>query len=138
MVVRFRTGTPSRRARSVFSAAARMAVPARDRRRNQASAPTTTGTTATASRWLPVMSAGPTSNDSELSGVSNAPSTRPSAPNSFWGMSSSIPPRTWARPMVATVSTSRGASANRRTTADLDQRADPQAQRGAPSTSVTA
>ena len=54
-VVRLRTGTPSSRARSVFSAAARTAVPASDRLRNQASAPTTTGTTPRISRWLPVI-----------------------------------------------------------------------------------
>ena len=115
-VVRLRTGTPSSRARSVFSAAARIAVPASEPRRNQASAPTTSGTTAATSRWSPLMTTGPSSKLVEVSGVSNAPSSGDSTPNTRRGIPSSRPPRSWARPMVATVSTSRGAWAKRRIT----------------------
>ena len=115
-VVRLRTGTPRSRARSVFSAAARIAVPASDRRRNQASAPTTTGTTAATSRWSPVRMTGPRVMVVEVRGVSNAPRMGDSTPKANLGMASSSPPSSCARPMVATVSTSRGACAKRRMT----------------------
>ncbi len=65
-----RTGIPSSRARSAFSAAARIAMPAAERFRNQASAATTIGTTARIRRWLPSMTVVPTSKLVLLRGVS--------------------------------------------------------------------
>ena len=109
-----RTGIPSSSARSVFSAMARTARPSSVRSRNQLRAASTTGTTATMSRSLPVSTSGWISTCTSVSGVRND-GTRGDRPNSI-GTSISAPPRTWASPMVATVNTSLDAVAKRRIT----------------------
>ena len=108
------TGMPSSRARSMFSAMPRTAVPASVLRRNHTSAPNTAGTTATSSRSFPLNVEEATVISCEVRAVSN-PVTRASTPSQP-GMKRAAPPSTWARPMVATVRTSRGAVWNRRIT----------------------
>lgn len=110
------TGIPNRRARSVFSAAARIPWPARERCMNQASRPTTTGTTASGSRSLPSRMTGPISTVKLDRGVSKGASIRGTSPNTRSDSSSSTPPNSCANPIVATVSTSLGALANLRMT----------------------
>ena len=109
-----RTGMPSSMARSALAELARIATPTALRRRNSVIRPSTTGTTISTCTWAPENSSGETWNDSR-SGVLNPPDSPPSGPpppNSD-GSVSSMPDRIWARPMVATVSTSRGAQKNR-------------------------
>ncbi|MCO5316814.1 MAG: hypothetical protein M9942_00080 [Microthrixaceae bacterium] len=116
-VVSRRTGMPSRRARSVFSAAARMPWPARLRCMNHARAPTTTGTTARGNRSLPSRITGPSCTVSADSGVSKGATIRGTSPKARSASSSSMPPNSWASPIVATVSTNLGAFAKRLITA---------------------
>ena len=108
------TGMPSSRARSMLSAMPRTAMPASVRSRNQVSAASTTGTTARSARSLPLNSTGSNSNLWRLSGVLSELTI--GWPPSRSGRKIAAPPRAWARPTVATVSTRRGAVANRRMT----------------------
>ena len=108
------TGMPTRRARSMFSAMPRTAVPASVPLRNQTRPASTSGTTATSSRSLPLKVTGSIVHclsDSEVS----KPGMRSAAPNQP-GMNRAMPPSSWARPIVATVRTRRGALMNRRMT----------------------
>ena len=113
IVVLRRTGIPRSRARSVFSAAARTAVPWSVRRRNQASASSTKGATSTISISSPPRRFTPRSS-SRSRGTANGPvrltKSRALEPTI------SMPPSTWARPMLATVTTRRDASRKRRST----------------------
>ena len=104
-----------------------MAMPASVRPRNQARAAMTTGTTATISMWLPRRMTGSMVRLRSI-GDTNPPSGPAPAPNSS-GMSSSMPPSTWARPIVATVRTSREERAKRRITRNstMPPRAKPSA-----------
>ncbi len=106
-------GMPNSKARSRFSAAARTAAPESVRRRNHASAAMTGGTEATIRRWSPVKRTGSMLKP-KVNGVRKPP-TSPAEPNRR-GMINSMPPRTCANPMVATVSTKRDESAKRRMT----------------------
>jgi len=109
------TGMPMSRARSAFSAMPRTATPESVRNRNQLNRPSTTGTKASRSRSLPSMTTGKNVvicvDDSGVVKVV----TSALAPN-IGGTRTCIPPSTWARPMVATVSTSRDEPAKRRMT----------------------
>ena len=105
------TGMPSNRARSELSATDRMATPASVRNRNQPSPMSTTGTTMAMSRSSPLNSTGWMLTWNRVSGVGRPPTS--GGPCNQPGTSSWMPPNTWARPMVATSTMSRGALKNR-------------------------
>ena len=108
------TGKPRRKARSALSAMPRMARPPSVRSRNQVRAPSTRGTTAMSSRSLPVRMTGSTATWTSLRPVAKLPTSL--GESSQPGRNSSMPPSTWARPMVATVRARRGARSKRRMT----------------------
>ena len=110
-VDRRRTGIPSRRARSALSATERTAMPASVRRRNQPKATSTTGTAMAMRRSFPLKSTGKMTTWCELSGVVTPPTME--GPPSHPGTSSWIPPKSWASPMVTTMTMRRGAVKNR-------------------------
>jgi hypothetical protein len=110
---RRRTGTPSRAARSARSALARTAIPVSVVRSRTASATMRSGATITANRSLASKTTPPNSPDhSNGAGSVRMPGPSPQS----CGRSSDANASTWARPIVATVSSSRGAPKNRRTT----------------------
>ena len=106
-VERRRTGMPSSRARSELSATERTATPASVRSRNHPSATSTTGTTMAMRRSFPLKSTGKISTWCALSGVVTPPTME--GPFSQPGTSSCMPPKSWASPMVTTMTMSRGA-----------------------------
>ena len=128
-----RTGMPSSRARSELSATERTATPASVRRRNQPMATSTTGTTMAISRSFPLKSTGKSSTWWALRGVVTPPTME--GPRNQPGTSSWIPPKSWARPMVTTMTISRGAEKKRqrmmkstkRPEGGADQEGDPDA-----------
>lgn len=110
-VERRRTGIPSSRARSELSATERTATPASVFSRNQPMATSTTGTTIAMRRSFPLKSTGKISTCCALSGVVTPPTME--GPPSQPGTSSWIPPKSWASPIVTTMTIRRGAVKNR-------------------------
>ncbi len=106
------TGMPSSRARSMFSAMPRTAMPASEPSRNQVSPIRTIGTTASRSRSSPVIVAACTDHRWSPSIVSTLGIA--GLEFSHEGRKMAMPASSWARPIVATVNTRRGASTNRR------------------------
>ena len=107
------TGIPRVAARSARSALARMAVPARVRRRNSASATITTGATTRAMRSLADRMIGSIVNVKSTGAAMRVATGR--SPHRS-GSSSAPAASSCDSPIVATVSTSRGALAKRRIT----------------------
>ena len=109
-----RTGMPSSIARSALAALARIPTPTALRRRNSVMSASTTGTTTSTWTWAPLNSNGATVN-SHVERRPEPPDRPPSGPPppNIDGSVISTPDRIWARPMVATVRTSRGAQKNR-------------------------
>jgi hypothetical protein len=108
-----RTGMPSVDARSARSAAPTMAMPTIERLKNAASATSTAGTTSMVSTSLALKIVPPSSKSHPTGGLSRV--SNPSSPNAR-GSSSAAAVSTCATPMVATVTTSRGAVKKRRMT----------------------
>ncbi len=129
MVVIRRTGMPSSRARSVFSAAARIALPDQRALHEPGEQAHYDRDHCQREQVVPVELNGPdvddelaqraSRNGARISGTSGK--TRSES-------SSSTPPSNWARPIVATVRTSFGELANRRITANSTSRAHGQPQ----------
>lgn len=107
------TGTPSIVARSLSSAAARMAVPAALRRRAVATATITTGTTTMASRSLASKTTPPMRAVASMSASIRSDTRRRSHSR---GSRRAPAVSTWLRPMVAMVTSRRDDRAKRRMT----------------------
>ena len=105
------TGMPSVKARSARSADPRIATPTRERCRNSAMAKRQMGTTIIVSTSLALKLVPPISKLASNGGASRVPNDwSPKAR----GRNSPAPASSWARPIVATVSTRRGDEKNRR------------------------
>ncbi len=101
------TGMPSSLARSALSATERTAMPASVRKRNHPRAISTTGTTIAINRSFPLKRTGKSSTWCDDSGVVTPPTME--GPFSHPGTSSWMPPKSCARPIVTTITISRGA-----------------------------
>ena len=101
-----RQGMPTSRARSGFSASERMATPESVRARYQPRAKGSAITTPNTRRSFPSKSTGRMNVWKRESGVAKEPTKE--GPPSHPGTNDWIPPNTWAKPMVATMTISRG------------------------------